>query len=131
MDQTSPVEETPVADDFVVFYNSEGEVARIVYPDHIDLGSNHILRVIVEHNKITAITEYHMFLGAPCGGMIPVGGEDGWNVRDPRPDNFTLTPSINCTECPSHGLIENGRWVDCNWQGNSFTQWLRTKGFPV
>lgn len=36
-------------------------------------------------------------------------GADGWHVQ--QADPLTVTPSIHCTACGTHGFITDGQWV--------------------
>lgn len=36
-------------------------------------------------------------------------GPDGWTLVSTDP--LTVTPSIRCVECDTHGFITDGRWV--------------------
>jgi hypothetical protein len=40
---------------------------------------------------------------------IPINAEHGWTVVSTDP--ITLTPSLLCTGCGTHGFITDGRWV--------------------
>lgn len=37
--------------------------------------------------------------------------EVGWTVDNWDLDHFTLSPSVQCTNCGDHGYIRDGRWV--------------------
>ena len=41
--------------------------------------------------------------------VLPVNAEHGWQVQ--ATDPLTVTPSILCSGCGTHGFITNGAWV--------------------
>ena len=41
--------------------------------------------------------------------ILPLGGE-GWHVDQLEP--LTISPSILCYRCRTHGFIREGRWVE-------------------
>lgn len=43
-----------------------------------------------------------------CVGGISFGG-DGWTLESKEP--LTVSPSLLCGSCGSHGFIRNGAWV--------------------
>lgn len=78
-------------------------------------------RLVYEDGLLQYVTESHINseTGEPCGGTVWVSYEpksnwgykgEEWEVLDDRPDHLTLTPSINCSGCKSHGYITDGRW---------------------
>jgi hypothetical protein len=42
---------------------------------------------------------------------LPINEQTGWVVRSTDP--LTVTPSILCTGCGTHGFITDGQWVGC------------------
>jgi hypothetical protein len=96
--------------------------------NEIDLGSGHWFRWTTLHeNKATpyslpdepniaGLIERHVGVdGKVCEGYVPFAdtGQDGrpcWTVESLNP--LTLSPSLQCTVCPSHGWIREGRWVE-------------------
>ena len=40
---------------------------------------------------------------------LPVNKDTGWHVTQVEP--LTVTPSILCGRCQTHGFITNGAWV--------------------
>ena len=47
---------------------------------------------------------------SPCRAetMLPIS-DKGWHVQQVEP--LTVTPSILCGRCKTHGFITNGSWV--------------------
>lgn len=41
--------------------------------------------------------------------ILPLDPERGWTVTSTDP--LTVTPSILCTGCGTHGFITNGAWI--------------------
>lgn len=41
--------------------------------------------------------------------MLPINAVTGWQVQQVEP--LTVTPSILCGRCKTHGFITNGAWV--------------------
>lgn len=41
--------------------------------------------------------------------MLPLGPPRGWTVEQSAP--LTVSPSILCTGCGTHGFIRDGSWV--------------------
>jgi hypothetical protein len=41
--------------------------------------------------------------------MLPIHAVTGWQVTQVEP--LTVTPSILCGRCKTHGFITNGAWV--------------------
>lgn len=87
-----------------------------------DLGGEHLIRAVVEDvdgsTRPAGWLEYHRDpTGEWCGGFLSRLGsriqvEDGrpaWMVVLEEP--LTLTPSVLCTTCGSHGWVVEGRWV--------------------
>lgn len=48
-------------------------------------------------------------LTCAAGGWIPLGHDHGWTLESNNP--LTITPSLLCRVCHSHGFITNGVWV--------------------
>lgn len=59
------------------------------------------------------ITEWHRVPGGDwCVGFVPFKSYDpahGWDVLAEEP--LTLSPSLLCRLCGSHGFIRDGKWV--------------------
>lgn len=53
-----------------------------------------------------ACTGHPGFDEVPCG--IPLGG-NGWTLVSKEP--LTISPSLLCRGCGTHGFITNGQWV--------------------
>lgn len=49
------------------------------------------------------------FHGKRVRGVLPFGTEKGWTVTQKEP--LTVTPSIHCLGCGTHGFITNGEWI--------------------
>lgn len=68
-----------------------------------------------EHWDLAAITEYHRKPdGTWCYGFVQIDGRymphaDSWDLIQEEP--LTLSPSLLCRACGSHGFIREGRWV--------------------
>ncbi len=61
------------------------------------------------------LEEHQRADGTWCGGFIDLeegihGRTGAWTVQVASP--LTLSPSLNCTRCPSHGWIRHGTWVE-------------------
>jgi hypothetical protein len=89
------------------------EIMQLVEDEIVVLDAQHSIRIIRNSdNSIGMIIDMHYDQeGKLCGGMIPIG-DDEWEVRSEDP--LTIVPSINCTECLSHGTIVEGEWKDCS-----------------
>jgi len=94
-------------------YNSPPEGA-------VSLGDDHYYtRGVDKSGQWVAIHEWHKTPdGRWCAGYVPFEVPDGdyyvpssphWDVISFDP--LTLAPSLQCTACPSHGFIRDGRWV--------------------
>jgi hypothetical protein len=100
--------------------------------DHHDLGHGHSFTWLCSHDgQLVGLTEYHpkgpnASPGAKyCGGYIAwvsrpakPGGEAAWVGKHrliaggPGDEqHLTVTPSLLCRHCPSHGFIRDGQWV--------------------
>jgi hypothetical protein len=51
--------------------------------------------------------------GTHCEGSshsyVPLHGPGAWRVESLEP--LTLSPSLLCTQCKTHGFIREGKWV--------------------
>lgn len=90
-------------------------------PNQIDLGGGHRLTKVISGGKFAGFVEIHPMkgsqAGAECSGSLPVkggpwdkGDGKGWTVETEEP--LTLSPSVQCTICDTHGYIRAGRWED-------------------
>lgn len=74
--------------------------------------------VLDNEDNWVAIIEYHLEItGRICAGFVPFNLKSEifaprsakWDVHSYDP--LTLTPSLLCKVCGSHGFITEGRWV--------------------
>lgn len=81
-----------------------------------DLGTEHYCAFITNQDGfVIGIIENHPTVsGGRCEGFV------GWDAEYARPGKIwnlvkenplTLSPSIKCTTCGSHGFIREGKWV--------------------
>ncbi len=74
----------------------------------------HAYRFVEFEGARVGITEWHKTAdGAWCAGFVPFHSYDqqhGWAVESIEP--LTLSPSLLCRLCGSHGFIRDGRWVE-------------------
>lgn len=88
----------------------------------IDLGGGHRFTFAVDATgkRVGGIHEHPRKNGpgadgeTECGGAITFRGcGDGsqWDLI--QEDPLTLSPSLLCRRCGSHGFIRNGRWEEC------------------
>lgn len=88
----------------------------------IRLDDQHYIVYAEYQGETAGINEWHLRLnGKWCNGWVPfrgsawgkqfegVGDWQGWDVVQREP--LTLTPSILCRACGSHGHITAGLWV--------------------
>lgn len=89
----------------------------------ISIGSNHSLETY--HNtghELCGFIEWHYTPeGNLCGGSVSVcaehpNGRDGktwhWSITGTLEGrDLTLHPSLQCTSCPSHGWVRDGKWT--------------------
>jgi hypothetical protein len=47
--------------------------------------------------------------GSCCIGGITTG-EGGWTIEQVAP--LTLSPSVHCLHCGTHGFVRDGKWVN-------------------
>lgn len=78
----------------------------------IDLGNGHTLRPSRNEGILYGFHETHPRPdnGQACIGYIPVGHSDEWTLE--AEDPITLSPSVLCRICGTHGFIRDGKWVD-------------------
>lgn len=88
-----------------------GEADRL-----IDLGSEHWAVPMYRDGVLFGVDEWHRNQrGEWCSGWVPIktaGRTDDryWDLVSEQP--LTLSPSLQCTACPSHGWIRDGAWTD-------------------
>ena len=88
----------------------------------IDIGGGHKIEFVAyREDARAAINDYHSKPdGTECGGFVALRGgaweqafeQQGipaWDVLSWEP--LTLSPSLLCKACGSHGFIRNGKWV--------------------
>jgi hypothetical protein len=91
-------------------------------PNALDIGGNHRISFSHYQGEEAGIVDWHLSpQGIWCRGWIAFRGRAwansfksiivGWDVIQREP--LTLTPSLLCTACGSHGYITDGRWVEC------------------
>jgi len=90
--------------------------------DRIDIGCGHSFAFVeYKGDEHAAIDEYHLTKdGKECKGFIPLKGGSwvnefgkdlgAWDVISLDP--LTLSPSLLCRVCGSHGFIRDGKWVE-------------------
>jgi hypothetical protein len=98
--------------------------------DEHDLGEGHSFVWMSDGVKVIGLIESHPH---PVDEAHPFGFCGGWirwarsskqdsSMAEPRhqlvtgspgdEDNVTISPSLACIRCPSHGYIRAGKWVD-------------------
>lgn len=89
--------------------------------DGIVIGDGHVLVYGEYQGEPAGVTEWHRKMdGTWCRGWLAFKGsawansfkpeqEVGWDVLQKEP--LTLSPSILCRACGSHGYIREGKWV--------------------
>lgn len=88
----------------------------------IDIGNGHSIEFVAyRDDPKAALNEYHLTSeGVECGGFIALRGRaweqafeqqgiQAWDVLSWEP--LTLSPSLLCKVCGSHGFIQSGTWV--------------------
>jgi hypothetical protein len=96
------------------------EVDEAPPEEAIDIGTGHRTQYREYQGEPAGIIEWHLKPdGKWCRGWVAFhgskwanqfkAGDVGWNVTQREP--LTLTPSILCRSCGSHGFITNGQWV--------------------
>lgn len=66
--------------------------------------------------RVVGLVEYHRNGdGAWCGGWVgftnvPGHGDNAQHQLDSI-EPLTVSPSLQCTRCPAHGFIREGKWV--------------------
>lgn len=90
-------------------------------PDNaIYIGEGHRILYADYKGEVAGINEYHLKADSTwCSGWIVFKGSawdkefstpiTNWDVVQREP--LTLSPSILCHTCGSHGYIRDGRWV--------------------
>ena len=93
-------------------------------PNRIDIGGGHEISYYTtgeddDHTHVGLIDSHLKPDGSPCsGGSIVFDlpqnadfpGHDRWQVISEEP--LTLSPSLLCRACGSHGWIRDGAWVE-------------------
>ena len=89
--------------------------------DAVDIGDGHMIEYRNYHGQPAGIIDWHRTAaGKWCCGWVAFRGspwEQGfqstkiasWEVVDREP--LTLSPSLLCKTCGSHGFIRQGQWV--------------------
>jgi hypothetical protein len=101
--------------------------------DHHDLGAGHSFVWILDRSgKAIGLMEHHPKGPDSTPGALYCGGYVCWTPADEQDvaapwkasnhqllagcpgdeQHLTLAPSLACRNCPSHGFIRDGRWVD-------------------
>jgi hypothetical protein len=79
--------------------------------DRIYLNDTHLVEWITQKGIIVGFffTHPHSETKEECGGYVPLGKDD-WHIRKFYP--LTISPSIDCNACKSHGNIVDGKWYE-------------------
>ena len=98
----------------------------MAYVEWIDIGEGHEYYLMYwqtndeRRGQLWGIRERHRKDdGSWClsegGGAIHFNRESGinsgWDLVTLEP--LTITPSLQCLNCPSHGFITDGKWKEC------------------
>lgn len=91
-------------------------------PAHaIFLDTDHAIVYVEYKGERAGLNEWHRKAdGSWCRGWVAFNGAawargfsgtafQGWDIVQSEP--LTLTPSLQCRACPSHGFITGGKWV--------------------
>lgn len=62
-----------------------------------------------KHDCDVKLDTWRLATGFQLGTLLPINKETGWIVTQKEP--LTVTPSINCPTCKTHGFITNGEWI--------------------
>jgi hypothetical protein len=76
------------------------------------LDEHHAYVPVNFEGKPAGITEYHWTGEHWCAGFVAFrdySPDHGWDVLSTEP--LTLSPSLLCRLCGSHGFIRDGKWV--------------------
>lgn len=76
------------------------------------LDEHHAYRFVEFEGERVGITEFHYTGDHWCAGFVAFKNYDpvhGWDVVSTEP--LTLSPSLLCLLCNSHGFIRDGKWV--------------------
>lgn len=76
------------------------------------LDENHAYVLVEFEGAPAGINEFHWTGDHWCAGWVsfkPYDPTHGWDVLSLEP--LTLSPSLLCRMCGSHGFIRDGRWV--------------------
>jgi len=60
------------------------------------------------HDCLSYLGEGGALIPVRAETLLPIG-DNGWHVAQAEP--LTVTPSIMCRHCQTHGFITNGAWV--------------------
>jgi len=67
---------------------------------------------LTEHESLSLFTFHHWCYAfeewATVHNQLPLGGAHGWTLTNTDP--ITITPSIWCHGCDSHGFFTDGQW---------------------
>jgi len=95
--------------------------------DEFDLGNGHSFRWFSDADGVFGLIEHHPkptpdAPGNYCGGYIAWRQGEALPPDQPKhqliaggpgdEDHLTVAPSLACRQCPSHGFIRDGKWVD-------------------
>lgn len=93
-----------------------------------DLGEGHSFTWLTDSGgQVIGLIEHHRPGPAARPGAQYCGGYVAWRAADGEPglaarhqlvaggpgaeDELTISPSLACRSCPSHGFIRDGRWI--------------------
>lgn len=78
----------------------------------VDVGSGHVVLFYRDGQNVTARFQHRCDRGARgvviCAPLLQVPHGHQVVSRDP----LTISPSILCTDCGTHGFVTNGVWGD-------------------
>lgn len=76
------------------------------------MDDQHAYRFVQFEGERVGITEFHYAGDHWCAGFVAFKNYDpahGWDVEVMDP--LTLSPSLLCRLCGSHGFIKQGKWI--------------------
>lgn len=83
--------------------------------DAMNIGGDHFVEKMYYQGEWVGIHEWHKDkAGEWCVGWVPfstspIATGDTWDVQSLEP--LTMSPSLLCRSCGSHGFIREGAWV--------------------
>lgn len=88
--------------------------------DEYDLGNGTVaVWSINKQGRVVGLIERHNCNGRKSGGAVMLelgyGPTQIWTIEAGEAglwEGLTLSPSIQCHNCPHHGWIREGKWVD-------------------